>query len=119
MEKALLLFLLAIVACVHAQSLVESGNPSPAFWILVAVGGLVLVIIVGMLIWWWCFPMRGDVTEPKRVMDASGNLIVVEGTKAAMWGSPNAYQGVMGQTRVEGRLPIPLFSASGPRGRVV
>lgn len=118
MEKILFIFLLTVVTCVHAQSLVESGNPSPAFWILVAVGGLVLVIIVGMLIWWWCFPVRGDAVEGKRVMDASGNLIVVDATKAAMWGSPNAYQGVMGQTRVEGRLPIPLFSATGPRVRI-
>lgn len=119
MEGTLIVLLsIIILSPVCAQSLVESGNPSPAFWILVAVGGLVLVIIVGMLIWWWCFPMRGDATEPRRVMDASGNLIVVDATKAAMWGSPNAYQGVMGQTRVEGRLPVPLFSATGPRVRV-
>lgn len=72
MEKRrnIALFLLLLAWAARADSLIESGTPSPAFWVVVAVGGVALIGVVVMISWWCCCPVQVD--KPS-IIDVSPN----------------------------------------------
>jgi heme/copper-type cytochrome/quinol oxidase subunit 2 len=88
-----LLLLLLLIGTVSANAIGKRDpeDPSAAFWIIVVVMGAIVLVLLGIFIY-WCIRRR----ERQALVQGS----VPDPEPGHQWGSPAAYQGVLARIKV-------------------